>query len=61
VLAQAGGVAIDGVVAIVEGETPPVGPFPKAARMSLAADASTPVEAGTTDIAVSVRVTFRIA
>ena len=60
VLAAAAGVTIAGVVAIVEEPMPPIGPMPKAARMSLAADAATPVEAGTTEIAVSVTVTFRI-
>jgi uncharacterized protein YggE len=61
VLAAAAGVAIGGVVDIVEGGPPVAGPLPKAARMTLAADAATPVEAGTTEIAVSVTVTFRIA
>jgi uncharacterized protein YggE len=61
VLAAAAGVTIGGVADIVEGGTPPIAPFPKAARMSLAADSATPVEAGTTEIAVTVAVTFRIA
>jgi uncharacterized protein len=61
VLAEAAGVAIAGVVDIVEGGPQPVWPQPKAARMSLAADAGTPVEAGTTEIAVTITVTFRIA
>ena len=61
VLAEAAGVTIAGVVAISEDAMPPIGPMPKAARMSIAADSATPVEAGTTEIAVSVTVTFRIA
>ena len=59
-LAEAAGVAISGVSDIVEGGPPPAWPQPKAARMALAADADTPVEAGTTEIAVTVTVTFRI-
>ncbi len=35
-------------------------PLAKAARMSLAADSGTPVAAGTTEIAVTVTVTFRV-
>jgi uncharacterized protein len=60
VLAEAAGVAIAGVGDIVEGGGPAM-PMPraKAERMMLAADAATPVEAGTTEIAVTVTVTFR--
>ena len=61
VLAEAAGVAIAGVADIVEGGPPPSLPYPKAARMLQAADAGTPVEAGTTEISVTVTVTFRIA
>ena len=61
VLAEAAGVAITGVTDIVEGGPPPSWPQPKAARMLQAADAGTPVEAGTTEIEVTVTVTFRIA
>lgn len=61
VLAAAAGVTIAGVTDIVEGGSPPLWPQPKAARMMMAAEASTPVEAGTTEIAVTVTVTFRIA
>lgn len=61
VLAEAAGVTIAGVAGIVEGGAPPTWPQPKAARMMVAAEASTPVEAGTTEIAVTVTVTFRIA
>ncbi len=46
ILAEAAGVAIDGVVGIVEGGPPPTWPQPKAAQMLRAADAGTPVEAG---------------
>ena len=60
VLAEAAGLAIVGVADIVEGGPPPI-PMPrlKAERMMLAADAATPVEAGSLDIAVSVTVTYR--
>jgi uncharacterized protein YggE len=62
VLAAAAGVAIAGVNDIVEGGGPTV-PYPrgKADRMMLVADAGTPVQAGTTEISVTVTVTFRIA
>ena len=60
VLAEAAGVKIAGVADIVEGGPPPSFPRAKAERMSLAADASTPVSAGTTDIEVTVTVTYRI-
>lgn len=60
VLAEAAGLTIVGVSDVVEGAAarPPM-PFAKAERMMLAADASTPVEAGSTEVAVSVSVTFR--
>ena len=60
VLAEAGGLTLDGVSAIVEGSAarPPM-PFAKAERMALAADASTPVEAGSLEVAVTVTVTYR--
>ena len=62
VLAEAAGVTIAGVADIVEGGPPPTWPQPMAARMLRAtADAGTPVEAGTTEISVTVAVTFRIA
>ena len=61
VLAEAAGVTIAGVSDIVEGGPPPAFPRAKAERMMLAADASTPVSAGTTDITVTVTVTYRIA
>ena len=60
VLAGAAGVRISGVAGIVEGGSPPAFPLAKAARMSLAADPGTPVAAGTTEIAVTVTVTYRI-
>jgi uncharacterized protein YggE len=60
VLAETAGLAIVGVADIVEGAPPrPPIPFAKAERMALAADASTPVEAGVMEIAVSVTVTYR--
>lgn len=61
VLAAAAGVTISGVSDIVEGAASPV-PYPraKAERMMLAADSATPVTAGTSEIAVTVTVTFRI-
>jgi uncharacterized protein YggE len=60
VLAEAAGLAIIGVSDIVEGGGPPV-PLPrmKAERMMLAADAATPVEAGSLEILVSVTVSYR--
>jgi hypothetical protein len=60
VLAAAAGIRIAGVADIVEGGAPPSFPLAKAARMSLAADSGTPVAAGTTDVVVTVTVTFRI-
>jgi len=60
VLAEAAGLAIVGVSDIVEGVMPsPPEPRYKAARMMVAEDASTPVEAGSLEIAVSVTVTYR--
>ena len=61
VLAEAAGLAIVGVSDIVEGgPTRPPTPFPKAERMMMAAaDVSTPVEAGSLEVAVSVTVTYR--
>ena len=61
VLAEAAGVSIASVEDIVEGGPPPAFPRAKAERMMLAADAATPVAAGTTDISVTVTVTYRIA
>jgi uncharacterized protein len=61
VLAAAGGVTIAGVHGIVEAGAAPVWPQPKAARVMLAADAGTPVESGTSEVAVTVTVTFRLA
>jgi uncharacterized protein YggE len=61
ILAEAAGVSIDGVSEVVEGSGPGPGyPQPKAARM-MQADSATPVEAGTTEISVTVTVTFRLA
>ena len=60
VLAEAAGVTVQGVSDIVEGQpVRPPGPVAKAERMALAADAGTPVEAGTLEVAVSVSVTYR--
>jgi len=61
ILAEAAGIAIAGVEGIVEGGPPPTWPQPKAQMLRVAADAGTPVEAGTTEISVTVTVTFRIA
>ena len=60
VLAASAALAIDGVAEVVEGIPggAPV-PFGKAERMMAAADAATPVEAGTMEIAVTVTVTYR--
>jgi len=60
VLAEAARLAIVGVSDIVEGGlAPPPMPRMKAERMRLAADASTPVEAGSMEISVSVVVTYK--
>jgi uncharacterized protein YggE len=61
VLAAAAGVAIGGVTDIVESGAPPTWPQPRMAKLAMAADAGTPVEAGSTEIAVTVTVSFRIA
>jgi uncharacterized protein YggE len=60
VLAEAAGLTIRGVQAVVEGgAVPPPGPRFKAARMAMAADAmSTPVEGGSSEISVTVTVTY---
>ncbi len=60
VLAEAAGLTIEGVSDIIEGQPirPPM-PVAKAERMALAADAPTPVEAGTLEVAVTVSVTYR--
>jgi uncharacterized protein len=60
ILAEAAGVTIAGVSDIVEGGSAPVFARAKAERMMLAADSATPVSAGTTDIAVTVTVTYKI-
>lgn len=60
VLAAASGVTISGVTDISEGGPQPTWPQPKATRMLTAADAGTPVEAGSTEIAVTVTITFRM-
>ena len=60
VLAEAAGVSVQGVSDIIEGQpVRPPGPVAKAERMALAADAGTPVEAGTLEVAVTVSVTYR--
>jgi uncharacterized protein len=60
ILAEAAGVAIVGVGEVVEGGGGSPGyPQPKVARAMLA-DATTPVQGGTTEVSVSVTVTYRI-
>jgi uncharacterized protein len=60
VLAEAADLTITGVARIVEGAAmPPPGPRMKAERMMLAADAATPVEAGSQEVTVSVTVSYR--
>jgi uncharacterized protein YggE len=60
VLAEAAGLEIVGISDIVEGgAAPPPTPRMKAQAMTLAADAATPVEAGSMEIAVTVTVTYR--
>jgi len=58
VLAEAAGLTIRGVHSVVEGDAPGV-PGPRAKLQAFAAaDAATPVEAGTTEIEVTVTVTY---
>lgn len=60
VLAEAAGLRILGVSSVVEGGAASPRPFMKAERMMLAAaDASTPVESGALEVAVSVTVDYR--
>ena len=61
VLAEAAGIAITGVSDVTEGGgLQPPRPYAKAERMmAMAADASTPVETGSLEIAVTVSVTYR--
>lgn len=60
VLAEAAGLSISGVAAVVEGGAmPPPHPFAKAERMMMASDSATPVESGSLEIAVSVTVSYR--
>ena len=60
VLAEAGGLTITGVADVSEGGAMPPRPYAaKAERMMLAADASTPVETGSLEVAVTVSVTYR--
>jgi hypothetical protein len=60
VLARSAGLTIEGVAEVVEGAPPrPPIPFAKAERMAIAADVSTPVEAGELELSVTVTVTYR--
>jgi uncharacterized protein YggE len=61
-LAGAAGRTLGPVVAIAEGQGPPVGPFPRGpiAAMAMKAEADTPVEAGSQDVVVSIVVTFAL-
>lgn len=61
VLAEAAGLELDGVIDVVEDSPMQPSPFPKLARMAAfaAEDTATPVEAGSLEVAVSVRVTYR--
>ena len=61
VLAAAADVSHARVGVVVEGGAPPAWALAKGARLTMAADASTPIEAGVTEIAVTVTVTSRIA
>jgi len=61
VLAAAAGIEIGGVTDIVESGAPPTWPQPRMAKLAMAPDAGTPVESGSTEIAVTVTVSFRIA
>lgn len=61
VLADAAGITVTGVAGIVEGGAAPPIPMPrlKGARLAMAADVATPVEAGSLEVAVTVTVTYR--
>jgi uncharacterized protein len=59
ILAEAAGLTLQGVSAIVDGGAPPPGPAFKGARMALVADSMpTPVEAGSSEVEVTVTVTY---
>lgn len=60
-LAEAAGLVVEGVVDIAEG-TPGHGPAPyeSGQRMRLVADAVTPIEAGSLEVAVAVTVRYRV-
>ena len=61
VIAEAAGLSIVAVSSVVEDGAPgPPRPFEKAARMMAAADASTPVEAGSLEVSVRLTVTYRL-
>lgn len=61
VLAEAAGLTILGVTGIVEGAAgASPGPLFKAERMLMASDTATPVEAGSTEIDVTVTVSYRV-
>jgi uncharacterized protein len=60
VLAEAAGVSLRGVRSVVEdGAAQPPMPFAKRERMMMAAEAATPVESGSLEVAVRVTVTYR--
>jgi uncharacterized protein len=61
-LAAAAGRTLGTVIGLVEGQQPPVGPFPHSpiAAMAMKAEADTPVEAGSQEIVVSIVVTFAL-
>jgi uncharacterized protein YggE len=61
-LAAAAGRTLGTVIGLVEGQQPPVGPFPRGpiAEMAMKAEADTPVEAGSQEIVVSIVVTFAL-
>jgi uncharacterized protein YggE len=59
-LAEAAGLAIGRVETVIEGrDGSPGDPRPKAARLLLS-DSETPVQGGTTEVTVTVTVTYRI-
>jgi hypothetical protein len=61
-LAAAAGRTLGTVIGLVEGQQPPVGPFPRGpiAAMAMKAEADTPVEAGSQEVVVSIVVTFAL-
>ena len=62
-IAAAAGVSIEGVAAILEAgaAVPFPAPFPEMAKLAVAQDAGTPVEAGENEITATVTIAYRLA